>query len=121
MLEQHVYDEQKQLVGSAFCSGHEYHSVDGVALPKRIMVQVPQGMPRLQLDVDRWAVNQPLIDAANAFELPRSQLGNYPFVDMADPKFVPPGGGIPAQPASAKTSPSQAAIPRGVRGFGSWR
>jgi len=121
VLEQHVYDEQGQLVGSAFCSGHEYHAVDGLALPKRITVQVPHGLPRLQLDVDRWAINQPLAEAATVFELPRSQLGNYPFVDMADPKFVPPGGGVPAEPASIKTPPSQAELPRRVRGFGSWR
>jgi hypothetical protein len=118
VLEQHIYDERGQLIGSAFCSGHEYHAVDGVTLPKQITVQVPNGMPRLQLDVDRWGINQPLIDAATVFELPRSQLGNYPFVDMADSKFVPPGGGVPAQPASIKTPPSQADMQRRVRGWG---
>jgi hypothetical protein len=120
VLEQHVYDERGQLIGSAFCSGHEYHTVDGVSLPKRITVQMPQGLPRLQLDIDRWAINQPLVDAATAFELPRSQLGNYPFVDMADPRFVPPGGGTPAQPASMPTTPPKAEVSRKVRGFGRW-
>lgn len=121
VLEQHVYDERGFLVGSAFCSGHEYNTVDGVSLPKQITVQVPQGMPRLQLDIDRWAINQPLIDAATAFELPRSQLSNYSFVDMADPRFVPPGGGsVPAQPASTTTSPPKGEVSRKLRGFGRW-
>jgi hypothetical protein len=120
VLEQHVYDERGQLVGSAFCSGHEYNTVDGVSLPKRITVQVPHGLPRLQLDIDRWAINQPLIDAATAFELPRSQLGNHPFVDMADPSFAPPGGAAPAQPASTTTPPIQVEASRRVRGFGRW-
>src|SRR5205085_6789934 len=82
VLEQHVYDERGQLIASARNSGHEYHTVDGVSLPKRIAVEMPQGMLKLQLDVDRWAINQPLAEGAAAFELPRTQLATYPFVDM---------------------------------------
>jgi hypothetical protein len=123
VLEQHVYDERGQLIASAHTSGHEYHAVDGVSLPRHIEVQVPQGLLRLQLDVDRWAINQPLAEGATVFELPRSQLANYPFVDMADPRFVPPGGGVPARPA---TSPRAAPQPqndlsRRMRGFTGWR
>src|SRR5947208_3434278 len=43
VLEQHVFDERGQLIASAHNSGHEYHSIDGVSLPKRIEVQMPQG------------------------------------------------------------------------------
>jgi hypothetical protein len=124
VLEQHVYDENSQLIASARNSGHEYHTVDGVSLPKRIEVQVPQGLLRLQLDIDRWAINQPLAEAATTFELPRSQLANYPFVDMADPRFVPPAGSTPVQPTSApRTAPKQPQneISRRLRGFSAWR
>jgi hypothetical protein len=93
ILEQHVYDERGQIVASARNSGHEYHPVDGVSLPKRVEVQVPQGLLRFQLDVDRWAINPALgglAEGAAVFELPRAALGNYPFVDLSDPNFVPP-------------------------------
>jgi hypothetical protein len=120
VLEQHVYDERGQLIASARNSGHEYHTIDGVSLPKRIEVQVPQGMLRLQLDVDRWAINQPTTEGAATFELPRSQLSNYPFVDMADPSFVPPGGNVPVQPPPAPRA-AQNDLPRRIRGFSGWR
>jgi hypothetical protein len=122
VLEQHVYDERGELIASARNSGHEYHAVDGVSLPRQIEVQVPRGMLRLQLDVDRWGINQPLAEGPAQFELPRSQLANYPFVDIADPAFVPPGGGAPAE-APAPAAASQAAEghrPR-IRGLWGWR
>ena len=122
VLEQHIYDERGQLIASARNSGHEYHTVDGVSLPKRVDVQVPQGMLQLQLDVDRWAINQPLAEGAATFELPRSQLGNYPFVDMGDPSFVPPIGSTAAQPAAQRSAQqAQGELSRRYRGFSSWR
>jgi len=121
VLEQHVYDEQGQLVASAFNSNHEYRAIDGVSLPKKIAVQMPQGLLRLQLDVDRWNINQPLNDPQTTFELPRSQLGNYPFVDLADPSFVPPVGSVPVQQSPPRVSQQQAEQHRPrLRGF-SWR
>jgi hypothetical protein len=119
VLEQHVYDEQGQLVASAFNSNHEYRAIDGVSLPKKIAVQMPEGLLRLQLDIDRWNINQPLNDPQATFELPRSQLGNYPFVDIADPNFVPP---LSAQPVNQPLPPQRQAEERRprMRGF-SWR
>jgi hypothetical protein len=103
VLEQHLYDEQGQLVASARNSEHEYYHVDGVSLPKRIEVQVPQGQMRFQLDVSEWAINQLPPEGQNQFELPRTQLGSYRFVDLADPNFVPPGGSVPVE-APQRTS-----------------
>jgi hypothetical protein len=121
VLEQHVYDEQGQLVASAFNSGHEYRAIDGVSLPKKIAVQMPEGLLRLQLDVDRWNINQPLNDPQATFELPRTQLGNYPFVDIADPSFVPPLTNMPAPQAHPPAAQQQAKDHRPrMRGF-SWR
>lgn len=121
VLEQHVYDERGQLIASARNSNHEFHAVDGVSLPKRIEVQVPQGMLRLQLDIDRWSINQTLLEGQATFELPRTQLANYPFVDMADPRFVPPlpPGQTAPPPRSASTTPQPPQ--RRLRGFAGWR
>jgi hypothetical protein len=104
VLEQHVYDEKGQLVASSRTSGHEFHALDGVSLPKRIEVQIPQGQLRFQLDIDRWAINQPPVEGQTLFELPRSQLSNYPFVDLADPNFTPPAGSAAVQQPAPRVS-----------------
>jgi hypothetical protein len=118
VLEQHVYDEKGQLIASARNSEHDYNPVDGVSLPRKTEVQIPQGMLRLQLDVDRWAVNQPLSENQTLFELPRSQLGSHAFVDLADPGFVPPQATIPAsQPATNAAQTSSNDSRQAVRGL----
>jgi len=124
VLEQHVYDEREQLIASARASGHEFYGLDGVSLPKRIEVQMPMAQMRFQLDVSRWGINQPLADGATLFELPRQALSNYPFVDLADPNFVPPGGSVPVQqPAPARQAQVPPEMyPQRLRGFSSpWR
>ncbi|MCI0358849.1 MAG: hypothetical protein L0211_10240 [Planctomycetaceae bacterium] len=95
ILEQHLYDGRGQLIASARNLQHEYYHIDGVSLPKRIEVEVPQGKLRFQLDISKWAINQQPPEGQALYELPRTQLGNYRFVDIADPNFVPPGGTIP--------------------------
>jgi hypothetical protein len=100
VLEQHVYDQRGELLASSRTSEHEYYPLDGVSLPKRIEVQIPQGQLRFQLDVARWAINQPAVEGQSLFVLPREQLSNHPFVDLADPSFIPPGQSVPVtQPA----------------------
>jgi hypothetical protein len=121
VLEQHVYDERGQLIASARNSGHEYHTIDGVSLPRRVAIEMPQSMLKLQLDVDRWSINQQPPEGAATFELPRTQLANYRFVDMADPTFVPPGGGISTAPPTAKPHPASKADVSRRRGLTSFR
>jgi hypothetical protein len=104
VLEQHLYDQRGQLVASARNSQHEYYHLDGVTLPKRIEVQVPQGQMQFQLDISQWSINQAPPEGQAVFELPRSQLSQYKFVDLADPNFVPPGGTIPVDAAQPRTS-----------------
>lgn len=122
VLEQHLFDPRGQLIASARTSGHEYHAIDGVSLPRHIDVQVPQGFLRLALDVDRWSINQALVEGPATFELPRDQLSNRPFVDMADPSFVPPAAmAPPSQPVAAPRLSSRPAPTRKLRGFTAWR
>lgn len=122
VLEQYIYDEREQLIASSRASGHEFYSLDGVSLPKRIEVNMPLGQMRFQLDVTRWGVNQPLADGAALFELPRAALSNYPFLDLADPNFIPPGATTPVEQAAPRTSQVPADHYRQrLRGFSQWR
>lgn len=122
VLEQHIYDERGQLIASARNSGHEYSPVDGVSLPKRIEVQMPQGLLKLQLDVDRWAINQTLVEPDALFTLPRTQLSSHPFVDLADPSFVPPGGNFTSQPPPPRAASIESkTLGQRIRGLSTWR
>ena len=124
ILEQHLYDERGQLVASARSSEHEYYPLDGVSLPRQIDVQIPQGQMQFQLTVDRWTINQPPLEGPALFELPRAQLASHPFVDMADPSFVPPGGQVSSAPqtgAAAGSEAKQAELSERYRGFNAWR
>ena len=96
-----------------------YYTIDGVSLPKRVAVEVPQSMLKLQLDVDRWSINQPLPEGAATFELPRTQLSSHAFVDMADPSFIPPGGNQATQPTTPRPPAQARAEQPRRRGF-SW-
>jgi hypothetical protein len=114
VLEQHLFDGRGQLVASARNSQHEYYHLDGVSLPKRIEVEVPQGQMRFQLDVAQWQINVPPIEGNTLYELPRTQLANHRFVDMADPGFVPPGGTLPASaPVRNASPPRTSQLPAG--------
>jgi len=123
VLEQHVYDERGQLIASSRTSQHEYQPLDGVSLPRRIEVQIPQGQLRFQLDVARWAINQPTVEGQSLYALPREQLSNYPFVDLADPNFVPPGQSVPVtQPSAPRVSQvPQDDYRQRIRGMTQWR
>jgi hypothetical protein len=117
VLEQHVYDERGQLIASSRTSDYEYSPIDGVSLPKRIEVQMPESQMQFQLDIDRWAINQPLPEGQAMFTLPREQLGSYPFVDLADPSFVPPAGSLPAQHVPPTTTQQADAYQPRIRGW----
>jgi hypothetical protein len=121
VLEQHLYDGRGELVASARNSQHEYYHLDGVSLPKRIEVQVPQGQMRFQLDVGQWLINQPPAEGQALFELPRTQLGGYRFVDMADPNFVPPGGSLPVEGPPRTAPPTDTDLSQRYRGFSTLR
>ena len=114
ILEQHLFDSRGERIASARNLQHEYYHLDGVSLPKRIEVEIPQGKLRFQLDIGKWAINQTPAEGPALFELPRTQLGQYRFVDLADPNFVPPGGTLPADATLPASAPPErnAQVPR---------
>ena len=121
VLEQHVYDERGQLVASARNSGHEYYTIDGVSLPKRVAVEMPQSMLKLQLDVDRWSINQPrerrrdsLRAAANAACQPRlCRYGRPEFCTTGRRNSNPVNSGDAPSRSRKRRSRSVAALPPG--------
>jgi hypothetical protein len=104
VLEQHLYDGRGELIATSRTSSHEHYPLDGVSLPRKIEVQIPTGGLRFQLDVTRWGINQAAPEGTQLYELPRAALSSYPFVDIADPSFVPPGAPPSVDPNGPRVS-----------------
>ena len=119
ILEQHLYDAAGQMIASARGSQHEYYALDGVSLPRKIDISAPQSQLQFQLIVDRYAINQPFADGKSLFDLPRTHLQSYQFIDIADPTFVPPGvtsAGSASPPPRLSAQPEPTPLAR-YRGF----
>jgi hypothetical protein len=109
ILEQHLLDARGQIKATSRLSQHEFYPLDGVSLARKIEVQVPQAQMQFQLDVTTYTINQPFADGQALFELPREQLKDYKFVDIADPSFVPVG--VPNQPTTVSPPSNTAPVP----------
>jgi hypothetical protein len=119
VLEQHFYGPRGQLLATTKASQHEYFPEADVSLPHRVDVQVPDGELIFSLNLSRHTINAPLAGAAT-FELPREQLAQYPFYDMAAPNFAP--STTPTQPASSpRTSRGESGYPERYRGYSRMR
>ncbi len=110
VLEQHVYDPRGQLLASARASNHRYYPVEGVSLPSRVEVQLPPAQLSFQIDVSGYAINQLYGDPAQLWALP--QIEGHPLVDIADPRFQPPGAAPPSPPSQYGPSYSTYGEPR---------
>ncbi len=112
IVEQHLYDPRGNVMVSSKASDHQYSSVDGVALPRLVELNVPSASLQLRMDVTSYAVNMPFADGQTLFELPSQSLGNAPLVDLADPATAAALGGTMGAPgASGPMSPQPSAIP----------
>jgi hypothetical protein len=120
LMEQQIADAAGRPMLTARLAQHRHYKVDGVTLPHRIDLHVPDGDMRVQLDVQQYLVNQEFTTGASTFAFPQDQLGQYQLVDIADPNFVPPGETPPANyssPGYASPGMNQPALPR-YRGVG---
>jgi hypothetical protein len=122
VVEQQLYDPRGQLLGSAKASEHEFHQLDGVTLPHRIDIEIPQAALQFQLVLDQHVINRP-ISGGNTFDLPRDQLAGARPIDIADPNFVPTN---PRQTTPAGAPPRTSAVPAAapsnrIRGFNPWK
>lgn len=103
LLEQQITDAAGQSMVSAKLSDQRHYPLDGVTLPHKIDLHVPSAEIRLELNVPNYLVNQPFTTGESTFAFPREQLAQYPLIDIADPNFMPPGAGPPAQYSSPGT------------------
>jgi len=122
VVEQQLYDPKGQLLGVAKASEHEFHQLDGVTLPHKIDIEIPQARLQFQIVMDEQVINRP-ISGANTFDLPTAQLSSARPTDIADPNFIP-ANIQPTVPAAAP--PRTSAIPastqsKGIRGFNPWK
>lgn len=116
MMEQHLYDSGGQLIAATRASEHQHYHIDGVTLPHKIEISVPQAQMTLTIALGQHTLNQPISGAAALFTLPQAQYKNYPLVDVADPNFAPPAGpgAIPAQaPPQISAQPRAPSSPPG--------
>lgn len=105
VLEQHLYDSNRQLLLSAKASKFRFYSMDGVSLPHHIDVQVTPGQPSqmaFELDVNSYLINRLYGEPTELWSLPN--IEGYPLVDIAAPGFRPPISEQPAPGNPAYTS-----------------
>jgi hypothetical protein len=100
LLEQQIADAAGRPLLNARLLDQRHYKLDGVTLPHRMELSLPEGDLRIQLHVPNYSVNQPFTTGETTFAFPREQLGQYQLVDIADPNFVPPGETPPANYAS---------------------
>jgi hypothetical protein len=101
LLEQRITDAAGRPLLNARLSKQQHYALDGVTLPQEIDLHVPSGENmRVQLNVPRYAINQPLPNGDATFAFPQEQLGQNRMVDIADPNFMPPGDQPPSQYSS---------------------
>ncbi len=113
VLEQTVYNARGEVVVSAKASNHEYFPRAQVALPRKVEISVPAAQLAFTVETNSYSVNLPLEDP-QLFVLPRDQFASTPLVDLADPRFAPPGSAAPENdPYSAPPNyPPTTSLPR---------
>jgi hypothetical protein len=92
VLEQYLYDQQRQLVASAVASRHRRDPVSGATMPQHVDIQWMGNAFRI--DLADLAINQPM---GNPLELwTKPEYAGYPNLDLCSPQAsplvgVPPG------------------------------
>ena len=83
VLEQHVYDDQGQVVASAVTRRHRQDPLSGLVMPKVVDVHCPRVELSLRIDLGNVDVNRPLGGTSEVWAMP--SYPGYPVVDLSDP------------------------------------
>lgn len=88
VLEQHLYNAQGQLLGSAIANNYRYYPETGASLPHRVTISLPPPNRSIQLDVQAYIINQLYSDPAQLFAMPT--YAGFPVVDLSNPQAGSP-------------------------------
>lgn len=100
VLEQHLYDANRQRLASSIASGHAYDPVTQTSLPNQVKIQWPAASLSLTLALNDLRVNQLGPDSANLWVIPEMPGTNY--VNLTQ---VPPPSAAPQPPAAQGRAP----------------
>ena len=89
VLEQHLYNQQQQLLASSLASQHRREPVSSVVLPHHVEIRLPSTGMSFAIDVDHYEVNQ-LEGGTQYWRMPNPS--GYPLADLAAPSLQLPGG-----------------------------
>lgn len=85
IIEQFIMDSRNQLVVAARASDHQHFAAEGVSLPRKVELQMPQAQLKLTMTIPSYIINKPLDTTGMLFQLPKDELASYPLVDLANP------------------------------------
>ena len=97
VLEQHIYDQQGQLVASAIASDHRYDGLNGVSLPHRVQIQFPNADSEFSfvLEVDNYVINHLTFDPASLWTMPQPKGYEYQDITLLSASNQPRERSIP--------------------------
>lgn len=82
VLEQHLYDERRELIASAVTSDHRRDAATDVTLPREIEIRWPASQLTMKIRVNQWQVNSP---AANASLWTMPEYPGWNPIDLGNP------------------------------------
>lgn len=88
ILEQHLFNARRQLVGSSQAEGHRRDPLSGLVMPKVVQINCPAAQLALRIDLGNVEINRLSDDRAELWTMP--SYPGTPMVDMGDPNFRPP-------------------------------
>ena len=115
VLEQHLYDANRQRLATAIASGYAYDPVSQTSMPKQVKIQWPAAAMSITLTLNELRINQ-LADGSNQlWTIP--ELRGTPYVNLT--QQAQPAPGRPVQPAGqgrAALAPARSGFRAGHRG-----
>jgi hypothetical protein len=117
VLQQHLLDHQGRLLASSIMSRHQYDPVHAVSLPRCVDINLRPAELAFRLQIDNLVINQPPADGNQEAKWTMPTMAGVDYIDLGDPRLVPPGGAAFLLPPTDATfpTPRQALAPLGQR------
>jgi len=96
ILEQHLFDAQRQLLASSIASRHRRDPLSGLVMPRVVQINCPAAQMTMRIDLGNVEINRLSGDPGSLWSMP--SYPDAPLVDIGDPNFRPPA------PASARVT-----------------